>query len=193
MILEVLSKFNFLDFIVLILLFRICYIAAKTGLSVEIFKLLGVICSTYIALHYYTTLSDRIQRRFMPEAMPLEFMDFIIFILLTVAGYLLFVGLRSILFRFVQLNAIPKINQFAGLILGMARGFLVVGLLSYTLVISSVTYLNSSVKHSYLASKASVISPQSYEWLWMNIFSKFSAHGKFNATVTEVMDKFNRR
>ncbi len=193
MILELIGKLNFLDFIILIILFRICYIAGTTGLSVEIFKLFGVIFSTYIALHYYTTLSDLIQRRFLPQAMPLEFMDFIIFILLITAGYLCFVGLRSVLFRFVQLNAIPKINQFAGLILGVARGFLVIGLLAFTLTISSVTYLSNTVKHSYLGSRAFAISPQTYDWLWSNIFSKFAAKEKFNITVLETIEKFNRK
>ena len=193
MIAEILAQFNFLDFIILIVLFRICYIAAKMGLSIEIFKLSGVIFSTYIALHYYTTISDLVQRRFFPKAMPLEFMDFIIFVLLIIVGYLCFVGLRSILFRFVQLNAIPRINQFVGLVLGIVRGFLVVGLLTFTLAISSVNYFISSVKHSYLAGKVFAISPQTYDWLWNNIFSKFSAQEKFNSTVTEVMDKFNRK
>ncbi len=193
MILEILSKFNFLDFIILIVLFRICYIAAKMGLSVEIFKLFGIIFSTYIGLHYYTTFSDLIQRRYLPKAISIEFLDFIIFLLLIIAGYLCFVGLRSILFRFIQLNAIPKINQFAGLILGIGRGFLVVGLLSFTLAISGVTYLVSSVKYSYLGSRAFAISPQAYGWLWNNIFSKYSAQEKFNSTVTKAIDKFNRK
>lgn len=193
MILEIVAQFNFLDYIILIVLFRICYIAAKMGLSVEIFKLSGVIFATFIALHGYTNLSDLIQKRFFLKAMPMEFMDFIIFFLLIVAGYLCFVGLRSLLFRFVQLNAIPRINQFGGSILGIIRGFLVIGLLSFTLSISSVTYLSSSVRHSYLGSKAFAISPQIYDWLWSNIFSKFSAHEKFNPTVTEAINKFNRK
>ncbi|MDP2767975.1 MAG: CvpA family protein [Candidatus Methanoperedens sp.] len=193
MILEILSKFNFLDFVILIVLLRICCIAGKMGLSVEIFKLSGIIFSTYIALHYYTTFSGLIQRQFLPKAISREFMDFIIFLLLIIAGYLCFVVLRSILFRFIQLNAIPKINQFAGLILGIGRGFLVVGLLSFTLVISGVTYLSSSVKYSYLGSKAFAISPQAYGWLWNNIFSKYSAQEKFNSTVTKAIDKFNRK
>lgn len=191
MILGILAKFNFLDFIILIILFRICYIAAQMGLSVEIFKFLGVIFSIYIGLHYYTALSDLIQVRFLPKDMPLEFMDFIIFLLLIILGYLCFVGLRCILSRFIQLDAIPKINQFLGLILGIGRGFLVIGLISFSLVISSVTYLSNSVKHSYLASKAFVILPQTYGWLWSNIFSKFSAQERFNPTVTEAMDKLN--
>ncbi len=183
--------FNFLDYIILIVLFRICYIAAKMGFSVEIFKFLGALFSTYTALHYYTTFSDFIQKRFLPKAMPLEFLDFVVFLLLITVVYLCFVGLRSLLFRFIQLNAIPKINQMAGFILGIGRGFLVIGLLSFSLAISSVSYLNSSIKHSYLGSRALAISPQTYEWFWSNIFSKFSAHEKFNSTVREALDKFN--
>ena len=193
MTLGILAKFNFLDFIILIVLFRICYIAAKMGLSIEIFKFIGVIFATYIGLHYYTALSDFIQKSFLPKAMPLEFMDFIVFLGLVIVGYLSFVVLRSILFRFIQLNAHPKINQFGGLILGIGRGFLVIGLLSFTLGISTISYLTSTVKHSYLGSQALVISPRTYDWLWSNIFSKFSAREKFNSTVTEAMDKINHK
>ena len=193
MVLEILAKFNFLDFIILIVLFRTCYTAVKMGLAIEIFKFLGVIFSTYIELHYYTILSNFIQKRFLPVEMPLEFIDFIIFILLFILGYLCFVGLRSIFSRFIQLDTIPKINQFLGLILGIGRGILIISLLSFALTISSVTYLSSSVKHSYLGSQVFVILPQTYGWLWNNIFSKFSAREKLNPTVAEVMEKFNRK
>ncbi|MHB8155411.1 MAG: CvpA family protein, partial [Candidatus Omnitrophota bacterium] len=121
------------------------------------------------------------------------FMDFITFIFLIILGYLCFVVLRSVFSRFIQLNAVPKISQCLGLILGMGRGLLVIGLLSFTLVISNVNYLNNSVKHSYLGSKAFIILPQTYGWLWNNIFSKFSAHEKFNPAVTQVMEKFNHK
>jgi uncharacterized membrane protein required for colicin V production len=163
------------------------------GLSIEIFKFLGVIFATYIGLHYYTAFADFIQKSFLPKAMPLEFLDFIAFLGLVVIGYLSFVVLRSILFRFVQLNAHPKINQFGGLILGIGRGFLVIGLLIFTLGISTVTYFTSTVRHSYLGSKALAISPRTYDWLWSNIFSKFSAREKFNSTVTEVTDRLNHK
>jgi uncharacterized membrane protein required for colicin V production len=193
MALEILAKFNFLDFIILILFVRICYIAALTGLSVEIFKFLGVLLSSYLALHFYSSVTDLIYRGFFPKKMPLEFVDFIVFISLFIAGYLISVGIRSVLFRFVQLNAIPKINKVTGLILGIGRAYLVVGLMAFTLVISSVTYFSNAVERSYLGSKAFVIMPQAYSWLWNNIFSKFSTQEKFNPTVKQVVEKFNRK
>ena len=192
MILDLFAKFNFLDFIILIVAFRICYIAAKTGLSFEIFKFLGVIFSIYIALHYYVSLSDLIQRRFFYEVMPVEFMDFLIFILLILIGYLFFVILRNLLSRFIKLDPLSKINQLLGLILGIGRGYLVIGLVSFILVISSVSYLSNSVKHSYLGSRAILILPQEYGWLWNNIFSKFFTQEKYNSLVTNIVEKFNR-
>lgn len=188
-----LTRLNFLDFIILIVLFRICYVAAKTGLAVEIFKVLGVIFSTYFGLHYYTVLSDFIHKRFLPDSVPLEFIDFIVLVLLITAGYLCFVLLRGLLCRFIQLDAVPKINQIGGLILGVGRSFLVVGLLAFTLSISTVGYFSNAVKSSYLGSQAFSISPATYGWLWNNIFSKFSGQEKFNSTVTETMEKFKHK
>ncbi len=187
------AQSNFLDILIIIILIRICYISTITGLAVEFFKLSGILFSTYISLHYYTSISDIIQRSFFPKLMPLEFMDFLIFIILVLSGYMGFVALRSIFYRLIKLEAMPLINKFGGLILGVLRAYFIVGLLTFTLVISSVSYLNSSVKHSYLANKAFSISPAAYDWLWSNIVSKFSPKEKFNPTINEVTQKFNRK
>lgn len=190
---EAITQFNFIDIIVVILSLRICYISFQMGLPVEIFKLLGVIFATYISLHYYTGLSDMIQARFLPKAMPLEFLDFLIFIILAIGSYLGFVVLRSMFYRFLKLEASPRLSQIGGLILGLARVFFTAGLLVYILMISSVKYLNDSVKYSYLGKKCHAIAPQTYGWLWNNFVSKFSTKEKFNPTVTEVVDRFSRK
>jgi hypothetical protein len=93
----------------------------------------------------------------------------------------------------MKMEAAPKLNKYGGLILGLARGYFTIGLIIYVLIISSVTYLSSSVKHSYLGSRASSISAQTYNWMWGSIFSKFSPQEKSNSVVLEVMDNFNRQ
>lgn len=188
-----LQQFNFLDIVILIILFRICYIAVKTGLAIEFFKLLGVLFAIYIASHYYTSLSDVIQRRYIPQSLPLEFVDFVIFIILASAGYLGFVLLRSTFYRFMKMEAVPKLNKYGGLILGLARGYFTIGLLTYVLMISSVSYLSNSVKHSYLGSRVSSVSAQTYNWIWESIFSKFSPQEKSNSIVNEVRDNFTKK
>lgn len=191
MVSDIYKQANFLDLIIVITVFRICYVALKTGLVVEIFKLLGVLFATYISLHYYISISDIIQNRFLPPGMPLEFFDFLIFIFLFGAGYMLFVALRVTLYRFIKLEALPAINKTGGLLLGLLRGFFVTGVLVFMLSISTTSYLSRSVKHSYLGNRAIFILPNTYSWLWDNIFSKFSAKDNFNPTVNEALKKFN--
>jgi uncharacterized membrane protein required for colicin V production len=184
---NMIMQFNFLDIVIILITLRICYIAFQTGVAVEFFKLMGIIFGAYVALHYYTSFSDMIGRLVMPKEMPLEFLDFIVFLMLATGGYLGFVVLRSIFYRFIKLEAVPKLNQFGGLILGAIRVFFTVGLLTYTLMISSVKYLNDAVKYSYLGSKSVTISTDAYGWLWNNVVSKFAGNEKFNPTVNEVL------
>jgi uncharacterized membrane protein required for colicin V production len=187
------KQFNFLDIVVLIILFRICYIAIKTGLAIELFKLLGVIFAVYIASHYYTALSDIIRRRYIPSNIPLEFLDFVIFIILGIVSYLGFVLLRSTFYRFMKMEAAPKLNRYGGLILGVARAYFTIGLLVYILLISSVSYLSTAVKYSYLGSRFSSVSAQTYNWIWENIFSKFSPQEKPNSIVNEAGSNSTRK
>ena len=188
------QQLNFLDIVILILLFRICYVAVKTGLAIELFKLLGVLFAIYIASHYYTSLSDIVQSRYIPpKTVPLEFVDFITFVILALVCYLGFVLLRSTFYRFMKMEAAPKLNKYGGLILGLARGYFTIGLLVYVLMISSVSYFSSSVKHSYLGSRASSISAETYNWIWESIFSKFSPQEKPNSIVNEVRDNFAKK
>jgi uncharacterized membrane protein required for colicin V production len=125
--------------------------------------------------------------------MPLEFLDFIVFILLIIIVYLIFVGLRGLLSRFVKLDAVPKINKFTGLLLGLGRAYLITGLMVFTLAISSVSYLQDSVKSSYLGSRVFMVAPRTYDFLWSNIFSKFNPKEEFNPVVSEAMTKFARK
>jgi len=193
MVVSAFQQFNFLDIVILIILFRICYVAVKTGLAVEFFKLLGIISAIYIASHYYTYISDVIRRWYASQAIPLEFVDFVIFIILAISGYLVFVLLRSTFYRFMKMEAAPELNKYGGLLLGLFRGYFTIGLIIYALMISSVSYLSGSVKHSYLGSRFSSVSAQTYNWIWNSIFSKFSPQEKPNSIVSEVRDNFIKK
>jgi uncharacterized membrane protein required for colicin V production len=189
----ILQKLNFLDIFILILLIRICYISVKTGIAVEFFKLLGVLSTIYIASHYYIIISDFIRQRYLHQIMPLQFVDFLVFSILALLVYGCFIVLRVAFHRFMKAEAAPGLNRYGGLVLGLIRWYFTIGLLVYMLIISSVSYLNDSAKHSYLASRFSVVSAQTYEWMWGNIFSKFLPKERPNSVVNEVMEKFSRK
>lgn len=194
MLLDLLRQLNWLDILIIILLFRICYIALKSGLPAEIFKLLGTLSSIYISLHYYTALSDFIRGRFaLDKKMPLEFLDFLSFLSLAVASYLFFVLLRSVFYRFIKLEAVDRLNKWGGFVLGIGRGILLSGLIIFILVISSISYLKQSVKSSYLGPCFFKVAPNTYNWLWNNLTSKFMAQEKFNKTVLEAQESFFKK
>lgn len=188
-----LKNFNWVDLVAIILFFRICYLAAAKGVITEIFKLLGVVCAIYLSMHYFTVLSDFFRLHKGTHVIPLSFLDFLSFIILIVIGYLIFVLLRLILGRFAKMETTPKISRIGGLILGFARAYLCVSLVIFSLAISSISYFRKSAEKAYYGRFLFRSNVDTYAWMWNKFFSKFMRGEKYNPTVTEVQDYFNRQ
>jgi uncharacterized membrane protein required for colicin V production len=186
------EHFNWIDIGAIIVLFRVCYIALKNGLIAEFFKTLGTIFAIYISLHYYIPLSVLIRSRIASgHETVFPFMDFVLFVILSISAYLIFVFFREAFSRFIKTEALPSINKYGGLLLGIARAFLLIGLIMFALVISSIDYLKNSVTNSYSGDNLLKIAPTAYTLLWDNVVSKFSGKDDFNKTILDVQDDFN--
>jgi uncharacterized membrane protein required for colicin V production len=186
MIFNVIKQFNWVDIFVIILIARICFISYHNGLPVTLFKLLGTICALYLGLHYYTWLSDQIMRFAFAKVFPLTFMDFICFLILMAAGYAIFVILRIMVYRFLKMEAVPLLNKWGGLALGVVRAILVAGLFIYTLRISTAGYLMKSTVKSCSGKYLLHVAPAVYSGMWYGVISKFAANERFNSTVTDI-------
>ncbi|MFH1640504.1 MAG: CvpA family protein [Candidatus Omnitrophota bacterium] len=189
MVLYILKNFNWLDVFVFIVLFRISYIAIKSGFAVELFKFLGVLCAVYLSLHYYVLLSDFIGDRFNLKNAPKEYLISFIFTILAIFGYWVFIILRKILARFVLLEPLPSLNKWGGFILGIARFILYISLIMYLFIISPVGYLRHSVNSSFSSRYLLKAAPVTYSGLWKGIISKFIPQEKFNQDVLRVTDE----
>ena len=183
-----------MDILVIIILFRICYVATKTGLPVELFKLLGTILATYLSLHYFTMLSDFVRERtaFIKNILPLEFADFLAFSILAIIGYLVFVILREVMHWLIKMESAPKLNKWGGLVLGIGRGILFSSLVVFLLAISSIGYFKGSATNSYFGKRMFKVASVTYSGLWNGLMSKFMTQEKFNNTVLEVQEGFNK-
>ncbi len=182
---NILAQLKWFDIFLIILFLRICYIAMNTGVAIEAFKLAGTMCAVYLSFHYYTNLADFAIHRLALEAIPLDFMNFIAFVFLASAGYLIFVGFRLIFMRLIKLETISFLNRWGGLLLGGLRGTLLISILAYAVFISTITYLADSVKSAALNQSIISIAPNTYRAMWNSVFSKFSANEGYNPNIQE--------
>jgi len=190
MLLNILKQINWVDIFILILFVRVCYIAAKGGFPIELFKFIGTITAVYLSLHYYIVLSDYlINWLSLGGRMPLEFLQFIVFLLLAAGGYYIFVLLRGIFSRFIKMEAVSTLNKWGSLILGIARAIILGSLIMFMLVISSVEYFKNSVKASYTGKRLFLVAPDTYSWLWNSVISKFATSEKYNETAASINEE----
>ncbi|MFC1804243.1 CvpA family protein [Candidatus Omnitrophota bacterium] len=189
MLLDAVRQSNWLDIFIVILLIRTIYVSLKRGFSTELFKLLGIVAATYISLHYFTAISDFIRSRSSTGKMPLEFLDFLCFLVLASITNLIFVFLRKGFFQFIKIEAVSGLNKWGGLIFGLGRGFLLVGLIIFGLTISSIKYFKNSVSDSYSGKRMSSVAADTYTFLWDKFWSKFMSGEEYNSTVLEVQDR----
>jgi uncharacterized membrane protein required for colicin V production len=186
MLFNVIKQFNWVDISIIILVLRICFTSYETGLPVTLFKLLGTLAALYLSMHYYTWLSDQLMRLPFARVFPLTFMDFVCFLVLMVLGYGIFIFLRIMVHRFLKMEAVPVLNKWGGLVLGIIRAVLVAGLFIFSLRISTAGYLMRSAVKSYSGTYLLHVAPSVYSWMWYGVASRFAVNEKFNSTVNEI-------
>lgn len=180
---DILRYPNWVDIFIIIVLVKIGYTALKTSLPIEFFKLLGTILAVYLSLHYYIALLAIIGNF---KGIAAESISLLFLIILALLGYFVFVFLRRIILRLINIEAENQINVWGGFILGMARGVLSVSLIVYILVISPINYLRTSALNAYSAKYLVKAAPATYGFLWNKIMSKFMAKEEINENVFEV-------
>ena len=192
---DIFKQVNWIDIFSVIILFRIGYIAIKNGFSAELFKLPGTVLSVYLALHYYIALSSFLAARIgLKGVVSGELLNFVSFLFLAISGYLLFVLLRVIFYRFIKMDAAVKLDKWGGFILGLARAFLLVSFILFIFVLSGISYFKTSIDKSYSAKTLLSISPNVYSMLWNDVVSKFrSSDEKFNDTALSFSESIGQK
>jgi len=151
--LSIFKQFDWVDLFFLVVLFRICYVSMSVGLVPEFFKFLGTILAIYVSLHYYSALSEMAAGSFVPNGIPIKLLSFVCLILLAWLGYLIFYFLRLVFLKFIKAEAADKLHTWGGLILGVVRGIIFVGFLSYVFAVAPINYFRLSVRESYFGQR----------------------------------------
>ena len=159
---ELITKINWVDVLVAILILRISYVAFRDGLSHEIFPFIGSILIMVLAMQYYTVLGSSISRNMMN--MPIELANFLSFLILVIALGFLVRLLRVALDKIVKVQWHPIMEKFGGLAVGIVKAYVVTGIVLMTISLMPLSYLQWSIKDKSLTGKYILrAGPQIYD------------------------------
>lgn len=156
---ELITKVNWVDILVAILMLRISYVAFRDGLSHEIFPFIGSILIIVLATRYYAVIGSLISGNMMN--MPLELANFLSFFVLVVVLGMLVRLLRLLLDKIVKVEWHPIMEKFGGLAVGIMKAYVVTGIVLMTISLMPLSYLQWSIRERSLTGKYILMaSPQ---------------------------------
>jgi len=148
---EILTKINWVDVLIVIVLLRISYVAFQEGLSHEIFPLIGSIATISLALHYYRNIAQYISQNM--GWMSLETSALFAFIAsIAVIGFI-FKLLKIVLDKIIKVTWHPLIERFGGLIAGAVRASITISIILMILTLMPFSYLKWSVEQRSLTGR----------------------------------------
>ena len=179
---------NWVDFLVVGIILRMCFIGSRMGTGIEFFKLLNLWFVTVISFHIYTTpLSDFLNTKV--PALPLDAGDVFIFCCLVTVTTLLFRIIRESFFLLIKVEAKATFDRVMGLAIGCLRGFWIASIALYIMTISTVQYLEVSAKSALLGHKVLRMAPSIYKNSVDNFVNKVLPYGKPNEEVDRALDR----
>ncbi len=145
---ELLTKINWVDVVVIIIMLRISCVAFHDGLSHEIFPFFGAVSSLIIALHYYRGIALSISQYVIN--IPVEILDPVGFIAISLGVGYIFKFLRIMVDKMIKVTWHPAIESLGGLIAGILRAAVVASLVLIIIAMVPASYLQRSIRDKSL-------------------------------------------
>lgn len=159
---QILSRINWVDILVVILIVRMSYVAFMDGLSHEIFPFLGTIAVFVFSLHYYPRLGSAISQNL--GNMQIDISNCISFIILVAVLGLVVRFLKVALDKIVKVQWHPVIEKFGGLVVGILKGYIITAIVLMILTLMPLSYLQWSIKDRSLTGKYILMAgPEVYQ------------------------------
>lgn len=144
---DILTKINWVDILIVIIMARMSYIALQDGLSHEIFPLIGAVLTAAVSMRYYHELALSIQGM---AGISLQILEVSVFIVLVIAIGLIFKLARFLVDALLKVTWHPFVEKFGGLIFGFLRASVVVSILLMIMSLTPLPYLHYSIKDKSL-------------------------------------------
>jgi len=113
---------NWFDGLVLIILFRTSYVGFRRGLSMELFRFLGLVVSGFAAFYYFKPFGNIIT---LNTGVSQAVAEAIAFLVVLICGILIFRLLGTASRKIMQLAFAANIDAAGGLICGVLKGVII--------------------------------------------------------------------
>ena len=140
---EILTKINWVDVLILILILRTSYVSLQDGLSHEILPLIGSVCMLVFSLHYYGKIASFLFNNGF--TIPMELLNLISFVFTVICIGILFKFLKVVVDKIVKVSWHPLIEKFGGMLAGIVRGVILTSIILTIIVLIPLPYLQWSV------------------------------------------------
>lgn len=179
---------NWADFLIIGIILRMCFIGLRTGIAIELCKVLSLWFATVITFHLYTTpLSDMLNAKL--PALPLLASDVFVFAVLVTLITILGRIIRESFFLLIKIETHNTLDRWCGLLSGCLRGFWISSFLLFVMTISTIQYLETSAKSSLFGHKLLYWAPTIYKGSYEGLISKFFPASKLNEEVFRAIER----
>ena len=155
------TRFNWVDVLAVILLFRMGYIGFQMGLFVELIKLLGVVSGFFVSFRYYQRIGDWIS---IKTHLSVEWAGAITMVVLVIVVYLVVTRILHLIEKVMQVSFQNKINKAGGLLAGLIRAGLITSVILVVCQQLPSPYLMASIERRSLSGNVlSHMAPKVYD------------------------------
>ena len=140
---DILTRINWVDVLVVIIMLRTSYVAFQDGLSHEILPLLGVTAASVISLHYYSRITAIVSGS---TGMGLSgILSPISFIVIFVVVIFIFRLIGAIAQNLIKITWHPLIEKAGGLIVGVVKAGVLTSAILVILMLIPLSYFKTSI------------------------------------------------
>ncbi len=144
---QVLESFNWIDILLILLLIKTIYTGARTGLSAELFKLLGTVISIVVGFHYYKEIANALITYIK---IPIWVSECVILVGIVLISAIIVRYVVIFLLKILNIQFVQHLEKVGGALVGLVRGFLIGGLFLTALSFFPAEYLHTSISEKSL-------------------------------------------
>lgn len=173
-------NFNLVDILMLGVVVRSFYVGAKTGFMAELFRLIGIVCATFIILHYYLPFAEFLTKKlFIPE----KAQESLSFTILMIAAILFSFLIREGWLIIFKVEVKSALNKGAGALCSLLTSYLACGLFLLALILWNNSYINQHIQNSLSQPVLQKASVRVYEAAYTAVIRPFFPEEPVNTKV----------